>query len=153
MVVSYWDMLFPLQRAEGEGQNPTAQKHSKCFCLEESGPPAYVPLAKASQMAVSNQWGGVICLERESGNLWTNDTKGREWLPETGDSTVRRGLPGGSCHFAARVQPAMEHRGGIWGDKCLKPKSSLLSTSGQFSWVLHPPGSQRQESCFCVFAG
>lgn len=97
--------------------------------------------------------GVIICLERENGNLWTNDTRGREWLLELGDRVVRRGLPGRSCNFASRVQPAMEHRGGIWGNKCLRAKSSLSSTSGQFSLCLSPPGSQRQESFFCDFIG
>lgn len=37
----------------------------------------------------------------------------------------------------------MEHREGIWGSKCLKPKSSLPPTSGQLSQCLYPPRSPK----------
>lgn len=42
---------------------------------------------------------------------------------------------------------------GFGRNKCLRAKSSLSSTSGQFSLCLSPPGSQRQESFFCDFIG
>lgn len=126
------------------------------FCSDEMHvKPACVPLTKASQMAKpkTSGVGVILCLEKENEHLWTNDTVycREEVVLEPADRELSAGA---STSYWGCRQPWSTRKG--LGEAM--PQAQLLPPSSIWKlslclYPLHPRGSQRQESFFCIFTG